>query len=178
MTTVKTIELPLPEGTILTRVLSDQFFNTVPASDALAARARQLFEAMTRVPPEQAVKMLGEALLAAYRRAPEEAVAWTITQPHPLVEKMSVVRMFDDGDDGVTVYSVSEDGMTAMRNRIPATRVRLSEEAMPIQVLVEEIREAESDNDDDGGDDEDDSSDAPAEPPPNVATSTNGRAVS
>lgn len=81
-------------------------------------------------------------------------VTWTLNQEHPIIKGMRIVRMFD-GDAGVEVYSVSADG-TPMRNRIPSMMIKLVEEAMPIEVFIEEIARAESDDDDDDGDDEDD----------------------
>lgn len=83
-------------------------------------------------------------------------ITWTLNQPHPIIEGCRIVRMFD-GDAGVEVYSVSADG-TPMRNRIPSMMIKLVEEAMSMEVFIEEIARAESDDDDDGndGDDEDD----------------------
>lgn len=82
-------------------------------------------------------------------------VTWTLNQDHPIIKGMRIVRMFD-GDAGVEVYSVGGDG-TPMRNRIPSMMIKLVEEAMPIEVFIEEMARAESDDgDDDDGDDEDD----------------------
>lgn len=82
-------------------------------------------------------------------------LTWVLNQAHPIIKSMRIVRMFD-GDAGVEVYSVDGDG-TPMRNRIPSMMIKLVEEAMPIEVFIEEIARAESDDDDDdGNDDEDD----------------------
>jgi len=81
----------------------------------------------------------------------EEPITWVLSQPHPLVPNMKVVRMFVDRG-GVEVYSVPDDGKNGMRNLIPMSWVRLVEEVMPLDVFVEELAAAESD----GGDDDDD----------------------
>jgi hypothetical protein len=76
----------------------------------------------------------------------EDPVAWVVSQSHPLVPQVNVVRMFLDRG-GVEVYSVSHDGKAGMRNLIPISHVRLVEEAMPIDVFVEELNAAENDGD-------------------------------
>lgn len=81
-------------------------------------------------------------------------VTWIVNQAHPVMKAWRIVRMFD-GDAGVEVYSVSADG-TPMRNRIPSMMIKLVEETMSMEVFVEEMARAESDDDDDDGDDEDD----------------------
>jgi hypothetical protein len=80
----------------------------------------------------------------------EDPVTWIVTQPHPLVPAMRVVRMFTD-HGGVEIYSVSADGANGMRNLIPLTQIRLIEEAMPLDVFIEELAAAEDDDDDDEG---------------------------
>ena len=57
---------------------------------------------------------------------------------------MRVVRMFAD-DGGVEVYS--HDDQHGMRNRIPMAMIRLIEEAMPVELLADEISDAEGDED-------------------------------
>lgn len=103
----------------------------------------------------------------------EQPITWTVSHPHPLVPSMKLVRMFIESN-GVAVYSVSDDGMTGMRNLIPLDRTRLVEEAMPLPVFVEELADAEEaagpidDNDDgdgDGDDDGDDTQDNAQSPP-------------
>ena len=76
----------------------------------------------------------------------EEPVAWVVSQPHPLVSQVNIVRMFLDRG-GVEIYSVSQDGKAGMRNLIPLSHVRLVEEAMPIDVFIEELNAAENDDD-------------------------------
>jgi hypothetical protein len=186
---VKTVDLPLPGYPMLTRVLSSSFFNAVPTRETLAGRVRQLYETMSRSTPEQSVALLANVLREAYQSAPGESVQWVVSRPHPLVPEMNIVRMFANEDSSVEVYSVSQDGNTPMRNRIPASCVRLVEEAMPLEVFIEELRAAESDGGDSDGDDDEDTFDEGAdsgEPEPggdlpastNAAMSTNGRAVS
>jgi hypothetical protein len=102
----------------------------------------------------------------------EDPVAWVVSQPHPLVPQVNVVRMFLDRG-GVEVYSVSHDGKAGMRNLIPISHVRLVEEAMPIDVFVEELNAAEND-----GDDELESQEEPEqEKPVAVAAPSNGQAA-
>lgn len=85
----------------------------------------------------------------------DAAITWGVGAPHPLVpETYKVIRMFVDRG-GVEVYSVSNDGKSGMRNLIPMERVRFIEEAMPLDVFVEELDAAESAGDDDDDDDPD-----------------------
>jgi hypothetical protein len=57
---------------------------------------------------------------------------------------MKVMRMFIDRG-GVEVYSVSGDGRTGVRNLVPMSMIRLIEEAMPLEVFIEELDAAEND---------------------------------
>jgi len=75
--------------------------------------------------------------------ARDEPVTWVVSKPHPLVPEMNVVRMFDEGTR-VVVYSVAADGTTGMRNLIPMVRTRIVEEAMPLEVFIEELALSES----------------------------------
>lgn len=111
-----------------------------------------------------------------------EPVTWAIGQLHPLVPKMKVVRMFV-GEDSVEIYSLSEDGAHGVRNSIPLSAVKLVQEAMPLDVFVSELEDAEA-GDEEGvpaeeGDEEVDeeadeaSADLPQAPP----ASANGQAV-
>jgi hypothetical protein len=52
--------------------------------------------------------------------------------------------MFIDRDVGVEVYSELADGK-GIRNLIPLAQVRLTEEAMPREVLIDEIAATEED---------------------------------
>jgi hypothetical protein len=118
----------------------------------------------------------------------QDPVTWVVSFPHPLVPEMRVVRMFVDRG-GVEVYSISADGRNGMRNLIPMSMIRLVEEAMPINVFVDELETSEesaSDDDDDGFDEEDeapnpepDSAPVPAPAPdPNADSAPNGPAAS
>ena len=114
--------------------------------------------------------------------AKEEPVTWVVSKPHPLVPEMNVVRMFvEEGGGAVAVYSVAANGSTGMRNFIPMARTRLVEEAMPLEVFIDELAIAESGEDppddeappQDGSPQEpqadptpDDTPPATAEPPP------------
>ena len=87
------------------------------------------------------------------KAAKEEAVNWAVSKPHPFVAGMRIMRMFIDRG-GVEVYSMSDEG-TCMRDLIPMARVRITQEAMPAEVFVEELTIAESADPDDGDDDDD-----------------------
>jgi hypothetical protein len=71
---------------------------------------------------------------------------------------MKVVRMFVE-NGGIAVYSAADDGSTGMRNLIPLDRTRLVEEAMPLEVFIDELGQAESDAN--FADDDDDSPETP-----------------
>jgi len=77
--------------------------------------------------------------------AKEEPITWAIGNPHPLVPELKVVRMFVVGG-GVRIYSATADGRGGMRNFVPMARVRLTEEAMPLDVFVDELEADEDDN--------------------------------
>lgn len=81
------------------------------------------------------------------RVAKEEPIAWVISKAHPFVPKFTVMRMFLDGGV-VEVYSVSDDHKVGMRDVIPIHTVRLVQESMPLDIFVEELIDAESDDDD------------------------------
>jgi hypothetical protein len=109
-------------------------------------------------------RMISNALFPESGRGAldSEPITWMVSQPHPLVPDMRVVRMFVDRG-GVEVYSVLSDGSKGMRNLIPMNWVRLIEEVMPLDVFVEELAAAESDEDDD---DPNDPALDPEVPPP------------
>jgi len=103
-----------------------------------------------------------------------ESIIWAINAPHPLVPELyRVIRMFIDSGS-VEIYSLSSDGKNGMRNIIPTSKIRLTEEAMQLVVFGEELYAAEfagapvgplaADSDDDDDDDE-------PEPDPNEVTS-------
>lgn len=100
----------------------------------------------------------------------ENAITWVVSQGHPLVPKMHVVRMFIS-DVGVEIYSVSEDKKNGIRNFMPMALVRFVEEAMPLEVFINELEEAESEN-------EDDDLEPEPEPQPAAVAAPSGQPVS
>lgn len=78
-------------------------------------------------------------------------LVWILAKEHPLNNGWQIRRMFVDSS-GVEVYSVSPDGQHGIRNLVPMSRVRLVEEAMSLEVFVEELAVAEEDDDDDDSD--------------------------
>jgi hypothetical protein len=118
-------------------------------------------------------RFISNALFPENRRGvlDSEPVTWTLSQAHPLVPDMKIIRMFVDRG-GVEVYSVSADGSKGMRNLVPMNWVRLIEEAMPLDVFVDELAASESDEDDDTEDLGD------PEPDPEAPTPVNGHVTS
>jgi hypothetical protein len=145
----KPVELPEPGFPMLTRMISDTLF---PSTHSQTIGCPHCSKPIT-------IDRTADK---------EEPVTWIVGQRHPLVPEMKVMRMFVDRG-GVEVYSVSDDAKAGMRNLVPMSKVRLIEEAMPLDVFVDELVAAESDepDDPDGGDPE-------PEPLPAVIT-TNGQ---
>ena len=96
----------------------------------------------------------------------DEPITWAVRAPHPFVpETYTVVRMFIDLG-GVEIYSLANDGKSGMRNIIPTSKIRFTEEAMGFDVFKEELEaamyagapvgplSAADDDDDDDDDDE------------------------
>lgn len=117
-------------------------------------------------------RMISDPLFPPSAGGSDAPITWVVAQAHPLVTSMKIVRMFIE-PNGVAVYSVSDDGMSGMRNLVPMDCTRLVEEAMPLDVFADELQDAEdaagpvSDDDDDGGGgDEGDGDDAPAQQQP------------
>jgi|HubBroStandDraft_6_1064221.scaffolds.fasta_scaffold878644_1 hypothetical protein len=96
----------------------------IPTSMSAAVREPMLMRVIASPPPG--------------RRSAEEPVVWFVSRPHPFVPGLKVVRMFLN-HDGVEVYSLSSDGKAGMRNLIPMSRIRFIEEAMSLDVFVEEL---------------------------------------
>ncbi len=88
-------------------------------------------------------RVLTDVLLGA-----GEPIAWVIGEGHPLATGWQIRRMFVD-DNGVEVYALSADGKHGMRHLIPMARVRLVEEAMSLDVFIDELAAAEESDDDD-----------------------------
>ena len=107
-------------------------------------------------------RMISNPLFPPESGRGEEPITWGLGTLHPLVAGMKVVRMFVDRG-GVEVYSVSQDG-NGMRNLIPMHCIRLIEEAMPLDVFVEELAAAESPEDDDDPEDDEQHPDDPSAP--------------
>lgn len=76
-----------------------------------------------------------------------ELLVLTIDAPNPLASQFRVVRMLPRAG-GVDVYSLSADGRGGVRHFIHSDLVRIIEESMPANVLVEEIIDAETEEDD------------------------------
>lgn len=71
-----------------------------------------------------------------------DALVWALGGPHPLVpDTYKVLRMFVDRG-GVEIYAT--DGKSGMRNLIPTSKVRFTEEAMPLNIFAEELYAAEA----------------------------------
>lgn len=92
-------------------------------------------------------------------------VIWVISHEHPLNSGWRIRRMLIDSTC-VEVYAVSPDGKHGTRDILPMSRVLLIEEAMSIDVFIDELEAAESDDDDDD-----------PEPPEDPAVAPNEQAV-
>lgn len=141
-------EIPAPTYPMLTRMVSD---GLLPDDSVLAPPPP---------PGSDPASFLAWARKEARRNASrEDPMVWTVSHPHPLKPGTTIIRMFDSGDS-VDVYSVSDDGKSGLRHVIPAARVRILEEVMPISVFASQIALAESKvNEDEDDDDEDDDDD-------------------
>jgi hypothetical protein len=145
-TATRNVVLPEPGFPMLTRMISNALF------------------------PEAQTKTVGcphcKGSISLEQSTKEEPITWIVGQAHPLVPQMKVMRMFVDRG-GVEVYSVSDDGKAGMRNLVPMSWVRLIEEAMPLDVFVEELAAAEED--------EPEPEPEPGDPEPEQAPVTNGQ---
>jgi hypothetical protein len=106
----------------------------------------------------------------------DEPMVWIVGSLHPLMPDMKIVRMFVDRG-GVEVYSISSDGRSGARNMIPLSSVRLIEEAMPLNVFLQELEAAEDDGDDEPEESEESENPATPESPDPVLAPTNGQAT-
>jgi hypothetical protein len=163
--TVQTVQLPASGPIMVTRIISDRLFPESAARVVGCPHCKQNIS--VPVPAEK----------------DPEPVTWIVSQAHPLMPDMKVIRMFII-DSGVEVYSVSNDGKSGARNLVPMKSVRLTEEAMPLDVFAEELEEAEDDNfpggdpepgDPDPGDDPDDTP-QPGKPLPALPVQNGGAA--
>ena len=102
-------------------------------------------------PPNPNVPMIGivftDNIVPGKGHDAAATIQWSVSKAHPFVPGMHVVRMFVT-DDGVEVYSSSDDGKTCMRDLISSKYVRLVQEAMTVDVFVRELQDAEDDEDD------------------------------
>jgi hypothetical protein len=80
----------------------------------------------------------------------DEPVLWIVSQTHPFIAELKIVRMFVVGM-GVEVYSSSNEGV-GVRNLLPWASILLCEEVMNLRVFVQEIEDAESDEEPEPGD--------------------------
>ena len=101
-----------------------------------------------------------------------QSMKWVLAAPHPFIPNMKVMRMFVDRG-GVEVYSAGDDGKTCMRDLVPMDRVRVVQEAMPLDVFVDELTAAES-----GDDDDEDEPEEPEEQEETPEAPTNGQTAS
>jgi len=76
-----------------------------------------------------------------------EPIVWVLSEMHPFIPAMKIVRMFYDVDaGGVEIYST--DGKKGVRHIVPMNVIRLVEEVMSMDVLCNELEIAESDEPD------------------------------
>jgi len=124
---IKTVALPEPGYPMLTRMITDALF------------------------PETQEQVVGcphckGSITVSKNAGKEDPLVWIVGQTHPIAPNRTVMRMFI-GTVGVEVYSVSSDGK-ATRNLVPMDSVRLTEEEMPMEVFIEEMTDAELDDED------------------------------
>jgi hypothetical protein len=126
------LPLPNPNAPMVTRVITNALF------------------------PEESPKgPRGEPLLPPGFPRAEEPLTWVVGQKHPLDGNIQIVRMFR-AEEGVEVYCVGYEN--GIRCFLPTHQVRFVEEGMPIDLFIEELAIAESDDDELGPGD-------PTEPP-------------
>lgn len=116
---------PNPDAPMVTRVVTDALFP----------------EPVPRGPR-------GESLLPPGFPRAEEPLTWLVGQKHPLDENITIVRMFRT-PEGVEVYSFGYDN--GIRSFLPVHQVRFIEEAMPIDMFIEELAAAERGDDEPDG---------------------------
>lgn len=166
---MKTLSLPEAKPPVLTFMISSAIFPPSPTKETFDHRARQLLEAISRMEPQQCLDAIAEGLRESSRQGAGDPVTWIVSKEHPFVPGMKIIRMFV-GDGGVEVYS--HDDKIGMRTLIPMSMVRLAQEAMPLDMLADEILAAEDDDDDDDDDEPDpdqtETSSAPTHEPPTV----------
>lgn len=145
MNAVTTTLLPAPSYPVVTRVISNALFPE-PASAATVACPH----------------CRGAVSVPSPSLAREEPTTWVLGHPHPLVPEMKIVRMFLVYDVGVEVYAVNEKAGNGTRTVLPMPGVRFVEEAMPLDLFVDELTMAEERN---LADDPDEPGDSPLHDP-------------
>ena len=156
---VQTVNLAPPGYPMLTRMVSDPLFPETKPQVMACPHCKQ------------------NLALPLPTAGKDEPITWIVGQRHPLVPDMKVMRMFID-HGGVEVYSVANDGKAGMRNLVPMTSVRLTEEAMPMDVFAEELAAAEEEDDDSEPEETGTESEATESETPPAAIVTNGQTVS
>ena len=130
-TPIRPIQLAPAGFPMLTRMLSDPLFPPTETKTVACPHCKQNLAVNVPVPSS---------------KEKDEPIAWIVGQQHPLMPEMEILRMFIE-DDGVMVYSVSKDKRAGSRNLVPMKSVRLTEEAMPLDVFAEELADAEGEDD-------------------------------
>ncbi len=123
-------------------------------------------------PPPVLKRVVSDSILAVNG----EPVLWEIHAPYPfLPETYVVIRMFMDLGC-VEIYAASTDGKNGIRNCIPMSKIRFTEESMGLDVFKEELDTAVYEDAPIGplavpDDDDDDNEPEPGEPEePETAT--------
>lgn len=157
-TAVQQIVLPPPGNIVLTHMLTDPLFPD-------------------KKPQVMACPHCKQSLSVPSATGKDEPIAWVIGQPHPFMNEMKVIRMFLV-TDGVDIYSVTTNGKAGVRSFIPMKSVRLTEQAMPLDVFADELADAEEEDADDPDPDDPDPGDPGPEPelaPPPAVPVSNGQ---
>jgi hypothetical protein len=123
---------------MVTRMISAPLF-----PNASAQKATDLVKSIAAAAAAQRWDVVADAMRVLASLGEEEPIVWTVGSPHPLIPSVNVMRMFRGDLDGVEVYSVSADGKDGIRDLVPSGTIRLVQEAMPIDVFVEMVTEAE-----------------------------------
>lgn len=150
----RTLQLAQPVFPMLALVVSDPIFPTELRQSAGCPHCGKEFQLARPVDDSK------------------QPITWTTGRPHPFIKNFTVVRMFRDDLLNVEVYSAAVNGEGAMRDMIPVDKIRLAQEAMPVEVLVDLIAEAETDKEEDFGDEEgvDEGEGSPEAAPPSAAS--------
>jgi hypothetical protein len=90
-----------------------------------------------------------------------DEVVWQLGGTNPM-NNFTIVRMFDEGEAGVVIYSVDKVSLSCARQRIPQFMLKFVEEGMRIDLFIRELEAAESDDED--PDEDEPEEDEPEEP--------------